>query len=507
MRNETAPKTRQSPPTTRGASHNASQPAAELDAAMERVYTNPISRARNRQRLALITEAARRSGSYVANASHRPIAPAADAVAGLDAFRRPLQDFPIEAREVLAELDTFGSPATVVSTHGRYFGFVTGGIDPAAQAAAILVGTWDQNAAIPSQSPVAATIGDVAGSWVIDALGLPSSAVASFCGGATVANLTAIIVARDALYAKQGWDVARDGLVGAPALRLILSAEAHASVYKSLRLAGFGTAQIEYVPTDHTGAIRADAFPTDTDDSTLVILQAGNVNTGASDPFADIIPGVRERGGWVHVDGAFGLWAAASPKRRHHVAGSELADSWATDAHKWLNVGYDSGIVMVRDAGALERAMSVDAAYLATEGPPPAMNRGIQISQRARGVETWAMLASHGRDGLADLIDRTCDLATRFAATLAAGGVEVLCPPILNQVLVAFGDTATTNGVIQAVQQEGTMWAGATEWQGRRAMRLSVSDAATTSDDIDASAAALLHAWANLEGSATTLEG
>lgn len=472
-----------------------SDPDANLAAAMERVHTNPASRARSRQRLALITEAARRAGSYVANASHRSVAPSDDAVAGLDAFRRPLQDAPIEPREVLAELDTFGSPATVVSTHGRYFGFVNGGIDPTAHAAAILVGTWDQNAAMPSQSPVAATIDDVAGTWVIDALGLPSSAVASFCAGATVANLTAIIAARDALYAKQGWDVGRDGLAGAPALRIVLGAEAHASVYKSLRLAGFGAAQIEHVPTDSTGAIRADAFPTDTDERTLVILQAGNVNTGASDPFADIIPGVRERGGWVHIDGAFGLWAAASPKRRHLVAGSELADSWTTDAHKWLNVGYDSGIVIVRDVDALVTAMAIDAAYLATDGAPPAMNRGIQISQRARGIETWAMLASHGKNGLADLIDRTCDLAQRFADKLTEGGVEVLCSPVLNQVLVAFGDEAQTDLVIDAVQRDGTMWAGASEWHGRRAMRLSVSDAATTSDDIDASAAAILRVW------------
>lgn len=476
--------------------HTSATPAAaSLSDAMDQVHTNPLSRARTRQRLAMITEAARRSGSYVANASFRPVFPAADAVAGLDAFRRPLQDAPIEGREVLAELDTFGSPATVVSTHGRYFGFVNGGIDPAAQAAAILAGTWDQNAAMPNQSPVAAALEGVAGSWVIDALGLPSSAVASFCGGATVANLTAIIAARDALYAKQGWDVARDGLVGAPALRIILGAEAHASVYKSLRLAGFGTAQIEHVATDATGAVRADAFPTDTDDATLVILQAGNVNTGASDPFAAVIPGVRDRGGWVHIDGAFGLWAAASPSRKHLVAGSELADSWTTDAHKWLNVGYDSGIVIVRDVDALVRAMSIDAAYLAAEEDAPTMNRGIQISQRARGVETWAMLASHGKTGLADLIDRTCDLAQQFADRLAAGGVEVLTPPILNQVLVAFGDASQTDRVIAAVQTDGTMWAGASQWQDRRVMRISVSDAATTADDVDASAAALLNAW------------
>lgn len=461
---------------------------------LERVHTNPLSLGRSRERISLITEAARRAGSYVAGASHRPVHPAPDAVAALDAFRRPLQEEPIPAREVLAELDAFGSPATVVSTHGRYFGFVNGGTDPAAHAASILAGAWDQNVGGTIMSPATAVLDEVARGWVIDALGLPSTAAGAFNAGATVANLTGIIAARDALYARQGRDVGRDGLTGAPALRIVVGEEVHLSALKALRLAGFGEAQIERVPTDETGAIIADAFPTDTDGLTLVLLQAGNVNTGASDPFEAIIPGVRERGGWVHVDGAFGLWAAASPRLRDQVRGVELADSWATDAHKWLNVPYDSGFVAVRDPRDLERAMTGTAAYLSAAHDAP-MHRGIQMSQRARAVETWAMLASHGRSGLAELIERSCEHAQRFAALLTAGGAEVLAPVALNQVLVAFGDDDQTRAVIDAVHHDGTAWAGSSAWKGRAAMRISVSDAATTRDDVEASAAAMLRCW------------
>ncbi|WP_201774290.1 pyridoxal phosphate-dependent decarboxylase family protein [Demequina flava] len=459
---------------------------------LDRVFTNPTSRGRRREHMGLLTEATRRAGSYVANSPHRPVYPSPEAVAALDAFRTPLPDGPREPRDVLRELDEVGSPATAVLNDGRYFGFVTGGTVPVASAASVLAGAWDQN--VGGGSPVGEAIDQVACQWVVEALGLPSQSVAAFNGGATVANLTAIIAGRDALYSRLGWSVADRGLAGAPALRVVVGDEVHASALKALRLAGFGESQIERVPTDHKGAIRADAFPTDTDDRTLVLLQAGNVNTGASDPFTEIIPGVRECGGWVHVDGAFGLWAAASETRRHLVAGVEEADSWATDAHKWLSVPYDSGIVIVRDGADLHRAMSGDAAYINFDESAP-MNRGIQISQRARAVETWAMLATHGKSGLAALIDRHCSLAQRFATALADAGAEILAPVALNQVLVAFGDEAETVATIAAIQADGTCWAGTTVWQGRRAMRVSVSDVATTADDVDASVNAMLAAW------------
>ncbi len=464
--------------------------------------TSPRALARTRERIALVTEAARRAGVYLAGAAHRPVAPSDEAVAALDAFRRPLQDGRIDARQVLAELDAFGSPATVAQAQGRYFGFVNGGVDNAAAAAAVLAGQWDQNAALPVMSPVAATLDRVAAEWVVDLLGLPATATATFTAGATLANLTGIIAARDALLARAGWDVDERGLIGAPPIRVVTGDECHISALKGLRLAGLGVGRVERVPTDERGAVRAEAFPDDTDALTLVILQAGNVNTGASDPFGAIIPRVRDRGGWVHIDGAFGLWAAASPQLRGRVAGVELADSWGTDAHKWLNVPYDSGIAIVRERADLERAMSMQAAYLATSDERPAMQLGLQMSQRARGIETWAMLASNGRAGVAELIERTSAHARTLGDALAAAGAEVLAPVTLNQVLVAFGsargesgDDAVTDAVVEAVQRDGTLWAGGSAWKGRRAMRLSVSDQATTADDVRVSVNAILSCW------------
>ncbi|MDN4490126.1 pyridoxal-dependent decarboxylase [Demequina sp. SYSU T00068] len=475
-----------------------------MDAPEPTVAAVPASLA---TRASLVADAARRAGVYLTGLEHRPVAPPADAVAALAAFRRPLQTAPRDARDVLAELDALGSPATMAQARGRYFGFVNGGVDAAAGAASVLAGQWDQNAALPVMSPVAAVLDEVAAAWVVDLLGLPAGATATFTPGATLANLTGILAGRDALLARAGWDASAQGLFGAPPIRVITGEECHVSALKALRLAGLGVDRVERVPTDATGAVIADAFPGDTDHLTLVVLQAGNVNTGASDPFARIIPRVRERGGWVHVDGAFGMWAAVAPGLRDAVAGMELADSWGTDAHKWLNVPYDSGIAIVRERADLERAMSMRAAYLPETGDREAMHLGMQMSQRARGIETWAMLAANGRDGVADLIGRTCAHARDLAALLEAGGAEILAPVALNQVLVAFGaatggtgDDAVTDAVIGLVQQEGALWAGGTVWKGRHAMRLSVSDQATTRDDVHVSASAILDAWTRVRG-------
>jgi glutamate/tyrosine decarboxylase-like PLP-dependent enzyme len=470
--------------------------------ALVQARTHPAALHRLRERIGLTTEAARRAGGYLAGAPHRPIAPSADAVAALEVFRRPLQDESISARDVLAELDAFGSPATVNQGVGRYFGYVNGGVEPVAAAAAILAGAWDQNVALPGMSPVGSVLDEVAAGWIVDLLGLPSDAVATFTTGATLANFTAIVAARDSLLARAGWSVEEHGLAGAPAIRVIAGAEVHASALKSLRMAGLGAGAIEWVPVDASGAIDADAFPTDTDALTLVLMQAGNVTSGSSDPFARIIPGVHERGGWVHVDGAFGLWAAASPTRRHLVEGVQLADSWATDAHKWLNAPYDSGVVIMREREDLYRAMAITAPYLATTEERPLLHLGPHMSQRARGVETWALLAARGRHGIAQLVDDSCDRATELAGLLDGAGVEVLAAPVLNQVPVAFGaapgepgDDEVTDAVITAIQAEGTLWAGASTWKGKRILRLSVSDAATTSDDVVAAALAIVACW------------
>lgn len=469
---------------------------------LTQALTHPTSLARLRERIAVTTEAARRAGGYLAAAPHRSIAPTADAIAALESFRRPLQDAPRPAREVLRELDELGSPGTTVQAMGRYFGYVNGGVEPAAAAASILAGAWDQNAALPAQSPVASVLDEVAAEWIVDLLGLPRDAVATFTTGATMANFTGIVAARDALLARAGWDVHELGLVGAPPIRVIVGEEVHISALKSLRLAGLAPGLVERVPVDGRGAIDADAFPTDTDALTLTLLQAGNVTTGACDPFDRIVSGVRERGGWVHVDGAFGLWAAASPTLKEQVAGVEEADSWAADAHKWLNAPYDSGVVIVRDRDDLYRAMAMHAPYLATTDARPLMHLSPHMSQRARGVEAWALLAARGRSGIADLVDHSCAMATLFADLMGDAGVEVLVRPSLNQVPVAFGPTPGTPGddgitaeVTDAIHREGTLWAGGSMWRGRRILRLSVSDAATTSDDVRASVDAIVACW------------
>jgi glutamate/tyrosine decarboxylase-like PLP-dependent enzyme len=442
----------------------------------------------------LVLDAARRASAYINASRERNVFPSEQALNGLDRFPRELADGPSDPAEILAMLDELGSPATVASTGGRYFGFVNGGTDPAACAAAVLAGTWDQNVALPVMSPVAALLDELAASWCVELLGLPGTAVGAFCSGASIANLTCILAARDALLHRAGWSVEKRGLAGAPRLRVVASAEIHASVAKALRAAGFGTDDVTAAPADERGRVIAEQFPP-VDGRTLVLLQAGNVNTGHCDPFRKIIPRVREVAGWVHVDGAFGLWAGASGAQRGLVDGVELADSWATDAHKWLNTPYDSGIAICRDPADLRRAMAFDAAYLTSDAERAGAHLGLQMSQRARGIEVWAILASRGRQGVAELVDLLCGHAERMAGLLTAGGADVLVPPALNQVLVRFGDDQTTDQVIAAVQADRTCWAGGTTWHGQRAMRISICDAATTSDDIDAAADAILRCW------------
>lgn len=442
----------------------------------------------------LILDAANRAAAYVSSVRERDVFPTAEALRGLDRLPRELGETGLGASKVLALLDDLGSPATVASTGGRYFGFVTGGTEPAAAAASVLLGAWDQNVALPAMSPAAARLDETAARWCLRLLGLPETAVAAFCSGASIANLTCVLAARDALLHRAGWSVEERGLAGAPPLRVVASAEIHASMRKALRAAGIGTGQVEWAPVDECGRVRSDRFPA-VDGLTLVLLQAGNVNTGHSDPFGEILPAVREAGGWAHVDGAFGLWAAASEARRHLVEGVALADSWATDAHKWLNAPYDSGIAICRDPADLRRAMVFNAAYLDDEAGRASGHLGLQMSQRARGAEVWAVLAALGRRGVADLVDRYCGLAGQMARRLEAAGAVVLVPQALNQVLVRFDDDATTEAVIAAVQAEGTCWAGGTVWQGRRAMRVSVCDASTTAEDIAVSAAAIVRCW------------
>ncbi len=450
--------------------------------------TNPESQPAKHDVLIMAAERARR---YVAAVDQRRVAPGEQALAALATFHEGFPTEPVDPREVLTMLDEVGSPATVATTGARYFGFVIGGTLPAAMAASWLAAAWDQNAALRVMSPVAAELEEVVLGWVCEAFGLPADCQGGLVTCATMANFTALVAARHALLAKAGWNVAQDGMFGAPPIDVVVGAEVHVSILKALSLAGFGTKRVTVVEADSQGRMRADKLPKLTD-RTIVCLQAGNVNTGAFDPATKICPQARAQGAWVHVDGAFGLWANVSPKYRHLTAGFGGADSWATDAHKWPNVGYDSGIVIVRDAAALRAALALNAAYLEPSARREPMHHTPESSRRARGVELWAALKSLGRSGLCALIERTCAHARRFAAGLRAAGFQVLNEVAINQVLVSFGNAEITREVIRRIQDEGTCWCGATVWQGKTAMRISVSSWATTEADVERSLEAML---------------
>lgn len=441
--------------------------------------------------LDLLLDAANRSARYLAEAAKRRVAPSPEAVAALDALGGELQKSACEPREVLAMLDQIGSPASVVSSGGRYFGFVIGGALPAALAANWLAGAWDQNAGLSVTSPIAAKVEEVVLAWIVDLLGLPATCGGGFVTGTTMANFSALAAARTALLKRDGWNVEEQGLFGAPPIHIVVGDEAHASLLKALAMVGFGRSRVIRVPTDGQGRMIAEQLPELTD-RTLVCTQAGNVNTGACDPVGEICSRAKERGAWVHVDGAFGLWAAVSPDHAHLVDGAANADSWAIDCHKWLNVPYDSGMVLVRNAEHLRSAMSLSAAYLQTGNTREPCHYTPEVSRRARGIEMWAALKSLGRDGLRDLIERNCRHAKIFATRLRAAGFEILNEVELNQVLVSFGSAEETRRVIAELAKEGTCWCGGTEWHGRSAMRISVSNWNTNEDDVDRSIAAIL---------------
>ncbi|QDT73002.1 pyridoxal phosphate-dependent decarboxylase family protein [Lacipirellula limnantheis] len=441
---------------------------------------------------ALIRDAAERAAAYHANLDARGVAPTAEALAALASFDEPFPEQPSSAAETLDLLDRIGSPATMATTGGRYFGFVNGAVLPGAMAAHMLATAWDQNAALSAMSPLASRVRAVASRWLVEALQLPRGAEAMFVGGATVANLCGLAAARDFVLAQSGWDAAADGLIGAPPVTVVVGDQAHSTIAKSLSIIGLGRKRATIVPTDEQGRIIAARLP-HVNGPLIVVTQAGELNTGAFDPFPEIIDWARERRGWVHVDGAIGLWAAASPTRRYLTAGIADADSWATDGHKWLNVPYDSGIILIRDAALLRPSMSARADYL-PDGELDPMHHTPQSSQRARAIDVWAALRTLGRTGLAELVDRCSDHACRFAAGLRAAGIEVLNEVVINQVLVGFEDEATTERVIARIQRSGECWCGGTVWKGRKAMRISVSSWATTSDDVERSLTAIIAA-------------
>jgi glutamate/tyrosine decarboxylase-like PLP-dependent enzyme len=440
----------------------------------------------------ILADAQQRAVRYLDSLDDRPVMPSADAVAALSALDVPLQGEPIDARAVLAELDDIASPATMAMAGPRFFGFVIGGSLPAALAADWLASAWDQNTGLYKSTPGTSHLEQVALRWMLDVLRLPEDCAGAFVTGTTVAHITALATARHAVLKKVGWNVEADGLFGAPPVTVITSAEAHPTLLKALGVIGFGRTRVTKVPTDAQGRMRLDKLPR-IEGPTIVCTQVGNVNTGACDPVSEICDWARASGAWVHVDGAFGLWARVAPSRAHLVDGMEKADSWATDGHKWLNVPYDSGIAFVRDGEALRSAMAVTAEYLPTqsESRNPS-DYTPELSRRARGVPVWAAMRSLGRSGLAELVERNCAQARMFGDRLRNAGFEILNDVVLNQVLVSFGDPARTRRVIAALQDDGTMWAGETVWQGKTAMRISVICWATTDDDVRRSVEAII---------------
>ena len=454
----------------------------------------PVARAlRERVGLkALLERSFRRAVAYLESLPDRAVRPLPDAVERLAALDEPLPESSSAAEDVLARLDELVSPATMAMAGPRFFGFVIGGSLPVALAANWLAGAWDQNTGYASSTPGTSRLEVVALRWLCELLDLPAGTAGGFVTGATVANFTALAAARNSVLTRAGWAVEADGLFGAPPIHVVAGEESHPTLLKSLGMLGLGRSRVTRVPVDAQGRMRADALPK-ISGPTILCLQAGNVNTGAFDPFTEICPVARAAGAWIHVDGAFGLWARAVPELAHLTRGIELADSWATDAHKWLNVPYDSGIAFVRDGGPLRAAMAISAEYLPTESA----NRNPsdytpELSRRARGVEIWAVLRALGRQGIREMIERNCRQTRRFAERLTAAGHEVLNDVVLNQVLVKFGDAAKTRRAIETIQEDGTCWAGVTVWQGHTAMRISVCSWATTDEDVERSVDAMI---------------
>jgi glutamate/tyrosine decarboxylase-like PLP-dependent enzyme len=408
-------------------------------------------------------------------------------------FNRPLPDDPVDPAAVLDDLQRAAAPGLVATAGPRFFGFVIGGSVDAAVCADLLTTGWDQVGFNAVSSPAAAVAEEAAGVWLKDLLGIPGHATVGFVTGGQAANTVGLLAARQHVLRGAGWDVERDGLIGAPRIRVIAGAERHGTLDRALRFIGLGAGSVVEVPADGNGAMRPDALASvltdDGDTPTIVCAQSGNVNTGACDDLRPICEAARSADAWVHVDGAFGLWAAASPSTRHLVDGIELADSWACDGHKWLNVPYDSGFAFCAHPEVHRNAMSYTAEYLTGQsltGTPGPSDLVLESSRRARGFAVWAALQSLGRSGIADLVDRCCALARRFAKQLdAVDGFEVVNDVVLNQVLVRLGDAAETDRVIDAVQREGTCWFGGTTWHGMRLARISVSNWSTTENDVD----------------------
>jgi glutamate/tyrosine decarboxylase-like PLP-dependent enzyme len=449
---------------------------------------------------ALLNQACLAAQEYLASVHDRHVGVTQQAMDGMLALGGAMPRIGEPADRVLRSLHEAGSPATMASMGGRFFGGVIGGSLPITVAAHWLADAWDQNACLSEISPISAYLEEVVLSWLLDLFDLPRSAGGALVTGTQMADVTALAAARSSLLGNIGWDVERDGLFGAPPIDVVVGDEVHATMLKALALLGFGRSRVIRVPVDSQGRMLASHIPK-LRGPAIICAQLGNVNTGACDPMGDICDIAQSTGAWVHVDGAFGLWATTAPARRHLVEGLTAADSWATDGHKWLNTPQDCGIAIVRDREALRRAMAISAAYYGPLSKREPMQWCPDSSRRARAVELWAALRFLGKDGVAELVERTCRHASQFAKNLSHAGFEVLNEVELNQVLVAFGTDEETERVISAVQEDGTCWCGGTIWKGRRAMRISVSSWATSHEDVDRSSDAIRRMAGQVTGS------
>lgn len=435
----------------------------------------------------LLRDADRRAAAYLTSVDARRTYPDERSLEALGAFDEPLPPEGQDAAATLALLDEVGSPGTSVSNGPRYFGFVIGASLPAAAAAERLMLAWDQCASAYVNSPVSATLEKIAGRWLLEALDLPRDSAVGFGTSATACGIACLTAARRTLLARCGWDFDRDGVHGAPELRVIVSETVHVTVMKALRILGFGLGRVVAAPVDVHGRIDPEQLPV-LDDRTILCLQAGEVNTGEFDRFAELIPRARAAGAWVHVDGAFGLWARAATSTRHLTAGIDQADSWTTDGHKWLNTPYDGAVAICRDASALAAAMNADASY-AIATPDAQKNLTLEFSRRARGIPIWAALRTLGRAGVAAMVERHCAQAKRVAEALRGEGFDVVNRVVLNQVLVRGSTDQATAAIREQVLGNGVIWFGPTIWQGRPAFRLSVSSWRTTDADIESAIA------------------
>ncbi len=429
---------------------------------------------------------------YLATHNHEKIQVSEENRQRLSGLDFDLQNQQVSADEVIERLNGLISPATMKMMSSKFFGFVIGGSYPVSIASNWLTTIWDQNSGLESTTPATAAVEKISARWMLDLLGLPKQSATAFVTGATVANFTALAAARNLVFKNAGWDVESDGLIGAPELHIIISEESHPTVYKSLAMLGLGRNRVTKVKTDNQGRIDMAQFP-EIKDNTIIITQAGNINSGACDPISEICDLAVKKNAWVHVDGAFGLWAKASRKHQHLLNGYEKADSWATDAHKWLNVPYDSGLAFVKHEHALKAAMAITASYLPTEnaGRNPS-DYTPELSRRARGIDIYAVLHHLGKTGVEELVDRCCDCAKQFAQGFIQAGYEVMNDVILNQVVINFGSEEINLAIMDAVQKEGTCWVGQTHWKGITAMRISVCNWQTNQQDVEESLSIIL---------------